>query len=62
MLKKIKEIFCLNCNSLTEKDIHCNQLTIFYRGVKWIDNSMVNLMSNIATIIIAVLLSALFIF
>ena len=38
---------CPKCNKITEKKIHCNGMTKYVRGVKWIDNNMVNLLSNL---------------
>ena len=38
---------CPKCNKITEKKKHCNKKTKYIRGVKWIDNNMVNLLSNL---------------
>lgn len=36
---------CAVCGCLTEKKNHCNQATEYHRGIRWIDNNMVNLIS-----------------
>ncbi|MGB9664041.1 MAG: DUF92 domain-containing protein [Ignavibacteria bacterium] len=36
---------CSTCGKLTEKKIHCDGETIYFKGVKFIDNDMVNLSS-----------------
>ena len=37
---------CEKCNKITEKKEHCGKKTNYYRGIKWIDNNLVNLLSN----------------
>ncbi|MCX8056837.1 MAG: DUF92 domain-containing protein [Ignavibacteria bacterium] len=36
---------CSNCGKTTEKKIHCQQLTAYHKGIKYIDNDLVNLAS-----------------
>ncbi len=42
---------CKQCNSITERKIHCNELTVMSRGINWINNDVVNFMSSIAGVI-----------
>lgn len=37
---------CVVCKKITEKDVHCNEKTKFYRGIKFINNCAVNFISN----------------
>lgn len=43
---------CTICGQYTEKKIHCGNTTDFIKGVRFIDNCSVNLISNSLTIII----------
>ena len=36
---------CKTCNKITEKDIHCDEQTEYYSGIKWMHNDVVNLFS-----------------
>lgn len=36
---------CVSCGKLTEKKIHCGQTTNYFKGIKFIDNDMVNFAS-----------------
>ncbi len=36
---------CQNCGKITEKTIHCGEKTVYYKGVKIINNDLVNLIS-----------------
>lgn len=47
---------CLVCGKITEKNTHCNKGTIFYSGVKWINNDVVNLLCNAFSAATALLL------
>ena len=47
---------CSKCKKITEKRKHCNQKTNYYQGIKWIDNNMVNLLSNLIIFVILCLL------
>ena len=38
---------CVVCEIITEKDYHCGVPTVYYSGCKWINNDVVNLLSNI---------------
>lgn len=46
---------CKKCGKITEKDYHCNEETIFYSGIRWMQNDVVNLFS----VAIGALISAL---
>lgn len=37
---------CEKCEKITEKNEHCGKKTIYYKGIKWIDNNLTNLLSN----------------
>lgn len=43
---------CEICNEITENKIHCDNDTVYYSGLKFIDNNVVNLLSSIIMIII----------
>ena len=47
---------CGVCGRKTEKTVHCNGETRLIGGVKFIDNCMVNLLSNIISVILAIVL------
>ncbi len=43
---------CSICNDLTERLMHCNVQCNYHKGIKWMDNSMVNFFSGLFTAII----------
>lgn len=47
---------CKICGKTTEKRVHCNTETQLLRGIKYIDNNMVNLIATIAGAAIAYIL------
>lgn len=47
---------CKECKLITEKKLHCNKKTKYIKGIKWFNNDLVNLISNIASIIIGTIL------
>ncbi len=36
---------CKKCGKITEKKVHCNEETVFYSGIHWMHNDVVNLFS-----------------
>ncbi len=40
---------CSKCGALTESPVHCNENANYHKGVKWLDNSLVNLLSGVIT-------------
>ncbi len=36
---------CKKCSKITEKDFHCSEETVFYSGIRWMQNDVVNLFS-----------------
>ena len=52
---------CTVCNSLTEREWHCNKLTKQVAGYRFFDNDVVNITSAVFSALVAVLLSFLFI-
>jgi len=42
---------CVSCNSITERQTHCNEPAVKNSGISWINNDLVNLFSSIAGII-----------
>ena len=46
---------CVKCGKFTEKDMHCGEPTRHCGGVKFINNDMVNILSNFASAVIAAL-------
>ncbi|MBQ3221892.1 MAG: DUF92 domain-containing protein [Clostridia bacterium] len=47
---------CPVCGALTEKTVHCNESTVYEKGVKCIDNCAVNFLSGILTALLCALL------
>jgi len=47
---------CPICEKMTEKRVHCGTSTNYYKGCKKIDNTFVNMLTNIITSLIALLL------
>ena len=43
---------CEKCKKITERKEHCGKKTNYYKGIKWIDNNLVNLLSNAMVFII----------
>ena len=43
---------CEKCKKITERKEHCGKETNYYKGIKWIDNNLVNLLSNAMVFII----------
>lgn len=41
---------CTKCGSVTEKKNHCDNRTLYYKGLKWLNNDFVNLISNMILI------------
>ena len=44
---------CTVCGKLVERPYHCNESAVYKRGIKLVDNNMVNLISSIITSLIA---------
>ncbi len=36
---------CTKCNKITEKNTHCSIPTVYYSGIKWIRNDLINLLA-----------------
>lgn len=47
---------CLKCGKITERKIHCELETKYYKGIKFINNDMVNLSSNVLAFIFSYIL------
>ena len=47
---------CPICKKITERKIHCKEKTKYERGIKWIDNNVVNLLSNLSVFLLLWLL------
>lgn len=43
---------CLKCNTITEKTFHCKKQTSYYKGIKYLNNDLVNILSNVISCII----------
>jgi uncharacterized protein (TIGR00297 family) len=50
---------CTSCKLITEKETHCNVKTNFYSGISFVNNDVVNLLSNIVSAIIVILTATL---
>lgn len=46
---------CPRCGAVTEKKMHCGVKTKVHSGISWMDNSMVNLITNVVTCILGIL-------
>lgn len=46
---------CSNCKIVTEKKIHCNKKTDYYKGLKILNNDMVNFLSNLICLAIYIM-------
>lgn len=46
---------CNICKTVTEKKTHCGADTIPYKGIRWLNNSMVNLISNIFSGVVGII-------
>ena len=46
---------CQCCGLITEKKVHCNQSTSYYSGLRFLNNDSVNLISNICSVILAII-------
>jgi uncharacterized membrane protein len=51
---------CVKCGAMTEKEVHCSINAALVRGIRTVDNDIVNLFSNLFTMAVAVM--AYFIF
>ena len=49
---------CATCGSLTDAETHCDTPALQTKGIRWIDNNVVNLLSGILTAVAASLLFA----
>lgn len=47
---------CCKCDKITEKKQHCGENTIHYRGVRFINNDMVNFLGNLFAFLFALFL------
>ena len=52
---RVKYIYIF-CKKITEKKMHCKEKTKYERGIKWIDNNVVNLLSNLSVFLLLWLL------
>lgn len=48
---------CKKCKIITEKKIHCGYETKYYKGIRWIDNDIVNLFSNLFSFLVLIILN-----
>jgi uncharacterized protein (TIGR00297 family) len=51
---------CVSCNSITEKQIHCNEPAVKNGGVTWINNDVVNFTGSAAGVIFCFLFQFFF--
>lgn len=47
---------CQSCGIITEKKHHCNMPTKYYSGIRWINNDVVNLMCNLISALLIMIL------
>lgn len=47
---------CVKCGKETETSIHCQEITVYFRGLRWMNNDAVNMLSSAAAAIAAIML------
>ena len=47
---------CLICGKITEKEMHCNEKTTIHSGIPYVDNDLVNVLSNMFSAALAIVL------
>lgn len=47
---------CEVCNKITEQEYHCKKNTLFYKGYKFFDNTTINFLCNLSSVILAYLI------
>ena len=50
---------CRVCGALTEKKVHCDQSGVLEKGLRWVDNDMVNFLNNVSGAVLALVLHAI---
>ena len=53
------EYRCVSCNIKTEQKNHCNEKTMYFKGIKFLSNDLVNLFTSIDIFIIAIIIQTL---
>ncbi len=51
---------CLTCNKITERKIHCFTNSVYFSGLKWLDNDMVNFLTSLFGAFISLLAMSIF--
>ncbi|MGQ9559461.1 MAG: DUF92 domain-containing protein [Candidatus Oleimicrobiaceae bacterium] len=51
---------CRSCGKITEKRVHCGEATEFQRGLRWVDNDVVNVACAVSGALLAWLCRSLF--
>jgi len=51
---------CRICGKITEKRMHCNQVSAHYKGLKWVNNDFVNFITSLSGGIIFIPIKGLF--
>lgn len=47
---------CVVCNKITEQEYHCEKNTLFYKGYKFFDNTTINFLCNLSSVVMAYLI------
>ena len=47
---------CPVCGALTEKKVHCDQPGVLEKGLRWVDNDMVNFLNNVSGAVLALVI------
>ena len=47
---------CQKCNKITEKKEHCDNRTLYFKGIKIINNDIVNIINNFSVFVLSILL------
>ena len=50
---------CMKCKEITEKKKHCGETTKYVKGLSWLNNDMVNFLSNLLTLIFVYIIFSL---
>ncbi len=50
---------CTSCKKITEKKTHCGEKTAYYRGIKFVDNNLVNFLGTLFAALLASVFSFL---
>lgn len=47
---------CIACNQMTEKKQHCKRPTVYVKGIKFMNNDVVNFLNNLSVFVLTIIL------